>query len=211
MFSQEWQSPEWWEKRRTRLDRLLTAHNVSPRRAEVARRLCLGQSYKEIARDMGLTYDGVVMHTRFLFPRFDVRDQRGFRQTVAERLEGESPRPRARIPMYTELSTIRCEKARIASLTMLASTLVVPARSRESQRSHHEDAPVRNTGTNVARIVASGLRDLAPKGWRRAAVGATHARRAAADSSGEIGDGDELPRRHCRIPRRRPSVMRRDR
>ncbi len=85
--------PEWWERRKRAFDRLMEARNVPPKRKEVAWRLCLGDSDKEIGQRFGLTRDGVASHVRLLFPALGVHDRRGFRRTVVEQMDSESPGP----------------------------------------------------------------------------------------------------------------------
>jgi len=94
---------EWWERRRKTFDRLMEARNVPPKRKEVAWRLCLGDSDKEIAQHFGLTRDGVASHVRLLFPTFGVHDRRSLQRTVAERMDRESPGPAALSCVHTSL------------------------------------------------------------------------------------------------------------
>ncbi len=85
------QPHQWWERRKRAFDRLMEARNVPPKRKEVAWRLCLGDSDKEIGHRFRLTRDGVTSHVRLLFPTFRVRDRRSFRRTVGEQMDRESP------------------------------------------------------------------------------------------------------------------------
>lgn len=105
---------QWWARRRKTFDRLMEARNVPPKRKEVAWRLCLGDSDKEIGHRFGLTRDGVASHIRLLFPTFCVRDRHSFRRTVAEQMDRESPdQP---LLVCTQLSTSRRESVRLSSV-----------------------------------------------------------------------------------------------
>jgi hypothetical protein len=92
---------EWWERRKKTFDRLMEARNVPLKRKEVAWRLCLGDSDKEIGQRFGLTRNGVASHVRLLFPPFGMHDRRSFRRTVADQMEAEPPRPAALSCVHT--------------------------------------------------------------------------------------------------------------
>lgn len=149
------QPQSWWERRKRAFDRLMEARDVPPKRTEVAWRLCLGDSDKEIGQRFGLTRNGVAGHVRLLFPAFGVHDRRSFRRTVAERMEGESPRPAARSCVHTSF----CFSMR-GSTTTLANDMGDPHGRRAAKRGgddpqHEHDGPRR----------PKGLRVLARKRW----------------------------------------------